>query len=186
VLKDLAANDPAAFAALQDDLREIVPAFGRFRFGKEFVRDPRGDGAVSGVSLWMVTKSGGPVPLLAVSDGTRMAMALLAAIHNRDMPSLVLMDDIDHGLHLSAQYEVIAAIRRVMARRPELQVVCTTHSPVLLDSFDKKEVRVMALGPDGLARIQPLSAHPPVDGYRAGFSSGELWANLGEDWVANG
>jgi predicted ATP-binding protein involved in virulence len=111
---------------------------------------------------------------------------LLTAIHNPDLPSRVLMDDFDHGLHLSAQYEVIAAIRRVMARRPELQVIGTSHSPVLLDSFDKKEVRVMALGPDGLARIQPLSAHPPVDGYRAGFSSGELWANLGEDWVANG
>ncbi len=138
------------------------------------------------MTLSLELRSGPRVDLMDVSDGTKSVICLLTAIYSAEQPPLILFDDIDHGLHLSAQYEVVAAIRRVMARRPELQVIGTTHSPVLLDSFDKKEVRVMALGPDGLARIQPLSAHPPVDGYRAGFSSGELWANLGEDWVANG
>ena len=184
ILQNLAFSDPEAFLALQADLRRVIPVFSCFHLVIEAVEGPRGEGSERPTSLWMVLESGGKVPLGAASDGTRVAITLLAAIYNPKSPSLVLIDDIDNGLHLSAQSEVIAAIRRVMARRPELQVVCTTHSPVLLDSFSPEEVRVMALGPDGLARIQPLSAHPPVDGYRSGVSSGELWANLGEDWVA--
>lgn len=179
ILKDLAGNDTGAFLQLQEDLRKVVPHFRELRFGKG-----HNNGAPT-VTLDLVMQQG-RVPAHRVSDGTLIALALLTATHNPDLPRLILMDDIDHGLHLSAQIEMIDAIRRVMAQRPDLQVICTTHSPVLLDRFAIHEVRVMALDGQGYTRVKPLAQHPDLDAWRAGMGTGELWANLGEAWVIDG
>lgn len=176
ILKDLAGNDTSAFLLLQEDLRKVVPQFRELRFGKG---TRNGDPTV----ILDLLMQQGKVPAHRVSDGTLIALALLTATHNSDLPRLILMDDIDHGLHLSAQIEMVDAIRRVMAQRPDLQVICTTHSPVLLDRFAIGEVRVMALDSQGYTRIKPLAQHPELDAWRAGMSTGELWANLGEEWV---
>ena len=127
----------------------------------------------------------GRVPAKHASEGTLLALGLLTAVHAHELPNLVLIDDIDHGLHLSAQYTLIKALRGVMAARPELQIVCTSHAPVLLDSFEVDEVRVMALDKDGATRVRPLAEAPGLDRLRRGLGTGELWASLGEDWVLN-
>lgn len=180
ILKDLAGEDQEAYSRIKSDLKAVVPAFEELKYPKLDINGQPYNG------LELVLHGAGRVPASRVSDGTLIALALLTATHNRDLPPLILMDDIDHGLHLSAQYELVKAIRAVMAVRPELQVVCTTHSPVLLDSFEVSEVRVMALGKDGHVRVRPLEEHPKLDKWREGYSAGELWANLGEEWVANG
>ncbi len=180
ILKDLAGNDTSAFLALQADLRHVVPQFRELKFGKSQDENRR-----PLVTLDLVMQQG-RIPADRASDGTLLALALLTATHNPDMPWLILMDDLDHGLHLSAQIALVEAIRRVMERRPNLQVVCTSHSPVLLDSFQPSEVRVMALDADGYTRVRSLAEHPPLDGWREGMSTGELWANLGEGWVVDG
>ena len=180
ILEDLPGNDTTAFLALQADLRQVVPQFRELRVGKgqDEQRKPL-------VTLDLVMQQG-RIPAHRASDGTLLALALLTATHNPDMPWLILMDDLDHGLHLSAQIALAEAIRRVMRVRPTLQVVCTTHSPVLLDSFEPDEVRVMALDAEGYTRVRSLAEHPPLDGWRQGLSTGELWANLGECWVLDG
>ncbi len=186
VLKDLAANHTRRYLDLQADLRRVVPHFRELRIGKSALYRPEplsGQVPLNTLEFVMVQ---GTVPAARVSDGTLIALALLTAVHNPDLPRIVLLDDIDHGLHLGAQHEMIKAIRAVQKVRPELQVICTTHSPVLLDSFEVAEVRVMALDKDGHTVVKPLKDHPKVDSWRAGFSPGELWANLGEDWVING
>ena len=179
ILKDLAGNDTAAFLRLQEDLRQVVPHFRELRFGKG--RD-RAEGPV--VTLELVMQQG-RIPAHRASDGTLLALALLAATHNSDLPRLLLMDDLDHGLHLSAQIAMVEAIRRVMQTRTDLQVICTSHSPVLLDSFQVAEVRVVALDAQGYTRVRSLADHPPLDPWRASMSTGELWANLGEGWVVD-
>ncbi len=180
ILKDLAADDPDAYRSIQEDLGRIVPNFRSLKFGKVSA-----DG-VDHHTLLLEMNGGGRLPASNVSDGTLLALALLAVTHNREMPSIVLMDDIDHGLHLGAQFEMIKAIRAVMDVRKDLQVICTTHSPVLLDSFAVSEVRVMAQDTQGHTKVKPLKDHPKLDAWRAGFTPGELWANLGEEWVVNG
>lgn len=138
---------------------------------------------MGGVALGMVMRGAKRVPARQVSDGTLRAAALLTATHDRTAPSLILMDDIDHGLHLEAQLEMIKAIRAVMQVRPELQVICTTHSPYLLHDVAPEEVQVMALDGQGRTRLKPLTDHPEVDRLRSVMTAGELWANLGEPWV---
>lgn len=179
ILKDLAGNHTDAYLALQTDMRKVVPHFRGLQLGK--VR--KGQESMNTLQLIMQQ---GTIPAHRASDGTLLALALLTATHNPDMPSLILMDDLDHGLHLSAQVALVEAIRAVMKLRSGLQVVCTTHSPVLLDCFRPEEVRVMALDEHGYTRARSLAERPKLDGWREGFSTGELWANLGEDWVVHG
>ncbi len=186
ILKDFASDDPDGIQAMKADLRRVVPSFRDLKFGKGKFQPAGRESPIDVTTLSLVMLGAGRVPAATVSDGTLVALALLTVAHHRDLPNIVLMDDIDHGLHLGAQHEIITAIRRVMELRPELQVICTTHSPILLDSFHVSEVRVMALDAEGHTRVKPLADHPKLDEWRPGFTAGELWANLGEDWVANG
>lgn len=186
VLKDMAPEHTPEYLAMQKDLRAVVPAFRGIRLGKATRPSDLGMGDGDPLTTLDFEMIQGRFPAARISDGTRLALALLTVVHHPELPDIVLIDDIDHGLHLSAQFEMITAIRAVMKVRPELQVICTTHSPVLLDSFEISEVRVMALDKEGHTRIKPLKDHPEVDEWRRGLSAGELWANLGEDWVVDG
>lgn len=183
VLATFAMNDQDAYAALQADLRTIVPQFDRLHISKVEVRGENGV-KHGGVSLGMVMRGAGRLGASAISDGTLLALALLTATHDRDLPPLVLMDDIDHGLHLRAQLTLLHAIRKVMEVRPELQVICTTHSPYLLDAARPEEVRVMVLDASGHTRVRPLVEHPDYEKHHRGLQTGEFWASYGEDWVA--
>lgn len=175
VLKDLASDHHQAFVDIQTDLQKVVPHFRELRIPKIAGGDPK-----NGLDLVMVQ---GRVPSSKVSDGTLLALALLTVVHHPDMAKVILIDDIDHGLHLGAQLEMLKAVRAVMAVRPELQVICTTHSPYFLHAVEVEEVRVMALDADGHTVVKPLAAHPDITKWRAAMTAGELWANLGEDWL---
>lgn len=183
VLAALARNNRSAYAALQHDLAAVVPGFEEIQID-DVDLEPQGFlKPAPGFQLSLRFAGAGILPARHVSDGTLLALGLLTAAHDRRMANILLMDDIDHGLHLSAQYQIIEAIRRVMAVRADLQVICTTHSPILLDSFKPEEVRVMALDKEGHTHVRPLTDHPQLDEWRTGLGTGELWANLGEAWV---
>jgi predicted ATPase len=179
ILKDLAGDDTHLFDAVQADLRRVVPQFERLRFGKD-----NADG-VDMTTLLLEMRGGGRLPASEVSDGTVLALAVLTAAHNPALPPLMLIDDIDHGLHLSAQFAIVKAIRAAMESRQDLQVICTTHAPVLLDSFDASEVRVMALDAEGHTVARKLTDNPDYERYRTLLQTGELWASTGEDWVVD-
>ncbi|MCB9796731.1 MAG: AAA family ATPase [Alphaproteobacteria bacterium] len=125
----------------------------------------------------------GWLPAHALSEGTLLALGLLTVLHGQDCPKLLLLDDIDRGLHPRAQVELIRAIRRIMALRPELQIVATTHSADLLGELSGDEVRVMQLDAQGYAHCRTLSEHPAWEAWSQGLSTGEFWATAGEDWV---
>jgi hypothetical protein len=118
-----------------------------------------------------------------LSEGTVLALGLLTALWHPQCPSLLLLDDIDSALHSTAQVELVRCIRSVLAARKDLQIVCTSHSPDLLDQMDLEEVRVMALDEHGYAKCAPLSAHPKSAEWRSMLRTGEFWASVGEDWI---
>ncbi len=184
LLLHMAANATDEYALLQADLRKVVPHFERLHIRTTDVLRPNGD-PESGYTLDLSFKGAGRIPASRASEGTLFALTLLAALHGPDMPSLILIDDIDHGLHLTAQYQIIKAIRAVMERRPELQVVATSHSPYLLDEVRPEEVRVMRLDAAGHSQARPLTAHPAYARWRGSLRAGELWASVGEDWVGD-
>jgi predicted ATPase len=182
ILKDMAGDHTDAYLQLQVDLQTVVPHFRRLTFGKDQRPNPEGSGFTPLHSLKLVM-SQGELPAHRVSDGTLLALALLTAVHNPGMPNLILMDDIDHGLHLGAQLKLLQAIRTAQKRRPDLQILCTTHSPYFMHDVAVEEVRVMALDNNGHTHVRPLADHPEAAAFRTAMTAGELWANLGEEWV---
>lgn len=178
VLKNLASNDPPAYQALWEDMRRVVPAFR----GLKLPTRP-GQGKSSDVHLEIHYANGVTIPAAQASDGTLIALALLTAVYDRDLAPLVLLDDLDHGLHLTAQFEVISLLRRLLAARDDLQIVATTHSPYLLDAFTPDEVYVMALDADGFGHARRLDEMPDFELAKRGLQTGEIWASVGEAWV---
>ena len=112
-------------------------------------------------------------------------LTVLTLLSVASMPTrLLLIDDIEKGLHPTAQAQLVAILREFLAEDPGLQIICTSHSPYLLHNFAIDEVGVMKLGPDGLARYQRLRDHPDVEKWKDALSAGELWSSVGEDWIA--
>lgn len=130
--------------------------------------------------------SGEVVPADLLSEGTVLVLGLLTKLREPRRPKLFLLDDIDRGLHLTAQSKLVDELRRLMKLDPELQIICTTHSPYLLDRFAPEEIRVLALDDHRRTRVRPLTDHPDFEKWRYGVQSGEIWASLGESWVASG
>lgn len=125
----------------------------------------------------------GTVDAEHISEGTLMALAVLLSIVSNP-PSILLIDDLDKGLHPAAQAEMISILRSALRAQNHMQIVATTHSPYLLDCFDPSEVRVMSLGDDGFAQCRKLTEHPHFADWEGALKAGEMWASVGEDWIS--
>jgi energy-coupling factor transporter ATP-binding protein EcfA2 len=184
-------------AEITRDLARIVPGVKRIRTLRESVPRRRMDQVnIDGQPVWRPVdekllgdrfeiefEQGPPVPADLLSEGTVLALGLLTKLREPARPRLVLLDDIDRGLHIEAQARLVKVLRDLLALDPELQIVCTTHSPYLLDLFDPAEVRVLALDAERRTRAQALTAHPEFSTWKFGTQTGELWAALGHAWV---
>lgn len=191
-----AAEDELAQITL--DLARVVPGVKRIRTLRESVPQRRFEKLdVEGQPVWRpVTETvigdrfeiefddGTSVPSDLSSEGTVLALGLLTKLREPKRPRLVLLDDIDRGLHIGAQAKLAQVLRDLMKIEPDLQVVCTTHSPYLLDLFDPSEVRVLALDDQRRTHAQALTAHPEFAKWKFGTQTGELWAALGDAWAA--
>ncbi|MEZ4434533.1 MAG: AAA family ATPase [bacterium] len=169
----LKLTNDEAFTALRNDIRTIVPAV------KQLYAIPRGGDFEIAMDFRGATK----VPATAISEGTLITLALLTYLYEPDPPTLLLIDDIDRGLHPGAQRELIAILRRLLDRRPELQIVATTHSPYIVEAVDPEDVRVCALRKDGTVAVKPLLAHPEAHRALEILNAAEFWDAEGEAWV---
>lgn len=73
------------------------------------------------------------------SDGTLRVLAILAAAHDPDHPAVLIVDEVENGLHPSRLAELIRRLRRItrdsLAGGPVRQMILTTHSPVVLSAL---------------------------------------------------
>ncbi len=125
----------------------------------------------------------GKVAAERLSEGTLFALAVVAVLSQPNPPDILLIDDLDKGLHPAAFSELVAVLRAALVANPGLQIIATTHSPDLLGCFGIEEVRVMARKPDGSAVCRKLSDHPEADHWNDVLDPGEFWASVGEEWV---
>ncbi|HET7501734.1 MAG TPA: AAA family ATPase [Kofleriaceae bacterium] len=187
-------------AQITADLAAVVPGAKRFRTHRQRSTRRRIERhEVDGQPVWrpidetligdrfeIEFDDGSAIPADLLSEGTVLVLGLLTKLREPQRPQLLLVDDIDRGLHLGAQVSLIKALREMMKLEPELQIVCTTHSPYLLDLFEPAEVRVLALDSERRTHARPLTEHPDFQKWKFGTQVGELWAALGEDWVIGG
>lgn len=69
-----------------------------------------------------------------LSDGTLRVLAIAAVLLSAPEGSLVVIEEIDNGVHPSRADELLRNIERV-AKARKLQVLLTTHNPALMDAL---------------------------------------------------
>jgi predicted ATP-binding protein involved in virulence len=102
----------------------------------------------------------GNLPVDALSDGIRNMIGLVADIAHRayrlnpflkenaaaKTPGIVLIDEVDMHLHPEWQQLVLKSIREAF---PKVQFIVTTHSPQVLTTIRKENIRILASDSDG-------------------------------------
>lgn len=112
-----------------------------------------------------------------------MALGILSVLVAPDPPKLLLIDDLESGLHPKALGDLVQQLRKVQEQHPELQIVATSHSPYLLDYLQAEEILLTSLDEDGYAVVKPLTDHPEYERWKDLMAPGEFWSTVGEDWV---
>lgn len=193
----LAGAKPEVLQWIADALARVVPGVRRILVHRERIIDHAMDKvSIDGQPIWRPVErarlgdrfgiefdDGAEVPADLLSEGTVLALGLLTKLHEPERPRVLLLDDIDRGLHIGAQAKLVAVLRDLMRLDAGLQIICSTHSTYLLDLFEASEVRVLDLDASRATHAKPLPAHPDFDKWRFGTQTGELWAALGDAWV---
>jgi predicted ATPase len=187
--------DLERFQRLEAALRKVVPSFASLTF--ERVKQTRQQTRMLTVENQLVPISeavtsfaeglilnftdGTPLPAHSVSEGTLLALGVLGVAHLPIMPSLLLIEDIDRGLHPRAQAELVAVLRELLDSVLPFQIVATTHSPYLADSFAPEDVVVLGRPSGGDVEARRLSEHPDKKLLKT-LTSGEFLSASGKDW----
>ncbi len=79
-----------------------------------------------------------------MSDGTLRFLAILAALLTRPKNSLLVVEEVDNGLHPSRANLLLKMLRTVGAQRI-VDVLVTTHNPALLDAMGPEMVPYMTV-----------------------------------------
>ena len=69
-----------------------------------------------------------------LSDGTLRVLAIAAAMLSATEGSLVVIEEIDNGVHPNRAKHLLASIRDIAQRR-QLRVLLSTHNPALMDAL---------------------------------------------------
>ena len=75
-----------------------------------------------------------PVDARGMSDGTLRFIAIVVALLTAAPHSLLLIEEVDNGLHPSRAKELVDMLKE-LSRKRQVDVLCTTHNPYLIDSL---------------------------------------------------
>lgn len=105
--------------------------------GIGFIQEPRGGVMVSLGETFGAVKRRFDASLL--SDGTLRVLSIGAALLSAPEGSLVVIEEIDNGVHPSRARHLLAQIR-ALAESRRLRVLMTTHNPALLDALPDNSI----------------------------------------------
>jgi predicted ATPase len=188
------------FQVLQDMIRRIVPGVQKVgvRRAKVVINRQRSievDGKyipyeenqeIVGQEVVLDMNTGNRIPAHSISEGTMLALGLLTVLMNPKQPNLVLLDDVEQGLHPKAQRELMTVFKEIIQANRNLQIIFSTHSPYIVDELAPSQVHVLSNTNSGFTRSKRLDEHPDVEWAKQTLTTGEFWDAEGEDWVVAG
>lgn len=129
--------------------------------GLSFLEEPRG-----GVMLKLTETFGGQTKdydASLLSDGTLRVLAIAAAMLSATEGSLVIIEEIDNGVHPSRAHHLLQQIQRIASER-SLRVLLSTHNPAMLDALPDSAVPEVVFcyrdPVDGASRLVRLAEVP--------------------------
>jgi predicted ATPase len=121
-----------------------------------------------------------------VSDGLLRLIAVGAMHEMREAPSVLLLDEIENGLHPRLLGGLVSMLEE-LTQSGLTQIVATTHSPITLNYVSSPEgVLLVTRGKGGGVRVTPMNEAKGFPDLREHFELGELWYNAGEERLVPG
>ncbi|MDB9535387.1 AAA family ATPase [Dolichospermum planctonicum CS-1226] len=141
---------------------------------------------MTGQEVVLDMNTGERIPAHAISEGTMLTLGLLTVLMNPNQPNLVLLDDVEQGLHPQAQRELMTVFKEIIAENTNLQIIFSTHSPYIIDALVPSQVHILNNSKSGFTMSKRLDDHPDVEWAKETLTTGEFWDAEGEDWVVEG
>lgn len=134
--------------------------------GLQFIKTERQDVMVRLVESFGAQQRTVDAPLL--SDGTLRVLAVGAALLTAPTGALVVIEEIDNGVHPSRADLLVRQIRRIATERG-LRVLLTSHNPALLDAMPDESLadvvccyRDTVEGDSRLVRLGDMARYPEL------------------------
>lgn len=174
VLDRMRDQVPERFEALNQELARWIPEFDRILF------ETPGQGLRS---IALRTRDGGhPIKAQNLSQGTLIALALLTIAYMPQPPSIICLEEPDHGLHPRLLRDIRDALYRlahpegVNEKRDPVQVIATTHNPYFLDLFREHPEEIVIAEKVGLeGRFSRLSDREDLEEILGDAALSEVW-----------
>ena len=120
-----------------------------------------------------------PVHQIDISAGTLRMLALMTALFGQPQTTLVGIEEPENYIHPSA---LSAFADHLLDARSRIQILVTTHSPVLLDCLDEPSVITVVSRDDEVGTVINREGDPEAVRralYESGFSLGEYHQSKG-------
>ena len=119
-----------------------------------------------------------PIPVSALSEGTRFVLTILTILYQEHPPSLICIEDIDRGFH-PRLFQQMVELCNDLSRELDVQIIATTHNPYILDEFKGNESAVVIVEKkEGCTTFTTLAerlAQIEADGEEEEMPLGSLW-----------
>lgn len=175
-LADILLSNRKNFDELEERLTRLVPNIQRISLHR---RDDR-----TFLMELIDRYSEHHIPASDISDGTLRILAFLTALYQENTPSIICFEEIENGVHpwlLHKMMELLKIVSTEGITGKPVQVLITTHSPVLLNYVEPHQVRAVELDNEGKTQIHAL----PVDSIRFQKALEAYDGALGELWFTN-
>jgi len=122
--------------------------------------------------LMVEYRDGLQLPSWVLSDGTLRLLAL-TLISYLDRPEIYLIEEPENGIHPQAVETVFQALSSAY----EAQILCATHSPVILSRAEPGQILCFARTDEGATDVIRGSHHPNLVDWQRGSDLGTLFAS---------
>ncbi|MBI3090307.1 MAG: AAA family ATPase [Candidatus Tectomicrobia bacterium] len=122
--------------------------------------------------LQVVYKTGLKVPSWTVSDGTMRLLALTLLAYIGEPGHIYLIEEPENGIHPRA----VETVFQSLSSAYESQVLCATHSPVMLSLANPDQILCFARSPEGATDVVRGDEHPNLREWKRGTDLGTLFA----------
>lgn len=134
--------------------------------GISFIRGPRKE-----IMLQLKETFGGKeheYDASLLSDGTLRVLAYAAVLLSAPSGSLVIMEELDNGIHPSRAHQLLASMNKV-AKERDLSILISSHNPALLDALPDEAIPKVVFcyrnpksGDSELIRMEDIPDYPEL------------------------
>ncbi|MFT5195774.1 MAG: putative ATPase [Candidatus Promineifilaceae bacterium] len=174
-LADILFDNRDRFDELEDKFLGLVPNLDRIVLKKNGVKS----------QLFLSDRSSGyRIPADDVSDGTLRLLGLLVGLYGMHTPDILCFEEPENGVHPWLLHKMVELLKQISVEGIDgqpVQIIITTHSPVLLNYVEPHEIKAFELDEEGATQINSL----PTDSKKFELAMEAYDGELGSLWFSN-